>query len=199
MATATKKITRAQSDKIFAFETEHGKTKKATLTPIPGLTVNLEYVYSFSPRYSEVDVEVEDYSVKATKAFKPVTDALGGYDFAELIYDHIEGCDLVPEKELTKLTSDFRKALAAIPEGFRNKLSDLQNYEDSAAFWKAVDDAQNYVEPPAPVRFRINSGYSADIVAGKENIQVGCQSIPVSQVRALLAKIDEVNQTPAKK
>lgn len=196
---APKKVTKKQTDKVFAFFTEHGKSKTVTVVPIEGVTVKADYTYDFNLRYG-LDVNVDEYDVKVGKQLAKLEELLGGWTLEELINEHADANDIVPDKEYNKLSKDFSKALDAIPQELRYKLGNIEDYKDADAFWNRVNDLQNFVAPPPPTTFRINGSYSASITKGEENIQVGCQSIPVSQVRALLAKIDEVNQpTPAKK
>ena len=62
--------------------------------------------------------------------------------------------------------------------------------------WTAVSSAlSNLSVAPTPIEVKLNGSYTAKVVPNNTIIQVGCQKIPVSAIREVLATYDEISKT----
>lgn len=185
-------ITKEQAQEIWAFKTNHGKPKTVIVNPVEGFTVTLKYEYSFDLRYG-LDVEVVDSTVKISKEMKKLEKLLS-VDFQESVNCDMEFSDYLPKKEYDTLTKAFDKARNALDSDILVRLSTLDYYTSFNDFWSDIQVAESIQNAPKPTTFVINPGYTAKITKGAKDIQVGCQSIPIANVKALLEAIENENK-----
>jgi hypothetical protein len=169
------------------------------------LTVNVlghdvEYIFDlFHPFNADGDsiyLEFSDY--KASKEANKFFGSLSDYSFdiadSEAVYDaqsklenKLKGL-LEAEKQINKHLRDINISRTAFYACFES-LS-----KNTLLPWATVSAAlSNLSVAPKPIEVKLNDSYTAKIVPNTTTIQVGCQSIPVSAIREVLATYDEVS------
>ena len=188
---------KAQCKKIWDFQKkyltdEYNKTFKIH----PELDVTLTYY--MTPSYSQIELDIGDHSFKASAALKKVFTTLG------VDLDDYDNYDEYLSKERDVLQLKYRELLKPLNASNADlqELNRICECEDTFEVWwesVVVDNTS-----PKSATLRLNASYSAVVSRGVKNVQVGCQSIPISVIRELVALYDTVNApaqvvaTPAK-
>jgi len=173
------------------------------------LTVNVlghdvEYIFDLYHPFNadsygdSIYLEFSDY--KASKEANKFFDSLSDYSFNIADEEAVYTAQLKLEQKL--------KGLYKAEEQINKHLQDI--HIGRAAFyacfktlsknnllpWVTVSAAlSNLSVAPKPIEVKLNGSYTAKVVPNNTIIQVGCQKIPVSAIREVLATYDEVSKT----
>ncbi len=183
-------VTKEQAKAIWDIYTANKKQQSVSFSPLAGVDVTLMYVYTFSLRYG-IESELVDSNVKLSRELKKFSDKFDmGFEY---LVDSISLDEYIPKKEFNALDKAFDKARNSIPEIIRNRVSDLHNYSSFENFWKNIQGKVEVLNAPAPTMVKLNLSYTAEVAKGSNNVRVGCQTIPIENIKELVRVIESVN------
>ncbi len=165
------------------------KTQTIKLELYPGLTITGKY--NLSP-YG--DVEFEELDFKATKELKSLFEVLD-FDVQDRLWDLdlVDRVDTSPIDELEVLAVQLNDAVFGGDDS-----CDWDDYLDSgntlSEFYETVEEfIQDQKDKPKSVNVSVSSGYSGTVTKGLDYVQVGCQRVPIENIKAILKSYEEVN------
>ena len=173
------------------------------------LTVNVlghdvEYIFDlfhpFNDAYNVDSIYLEFSEYRASKEADKLFGSLSDYSFDIVDNEAIYDAQWKLEKKL--------KGLSEVEEQINKHLRDI-NISRTAFYacfkslskntllpWTTVSAAlSNLSVAPKPIEVKLSGSYTAKVVPNTTTIQVGCQSIPVSAIREVLATYDEISKT----
>lgn len=183
-------VTKEQAKAIWDIYTANKKQQSVSFSPLVGVDVTLMYLYTFSLRYG-IDIELVDSKVKLSKELKKFSDNFG-VDFEYFVHD-IPLDAHISKREFNALNRAFDKARNSFPEIIRNRVSQLDSYSSFEQFWNAIQEQVEELNAPAPTMVKLNLSYTAKVTKGSKDVRVGCQTIPIENIKELVRVIEYVN------
>jgi hypothetical protein len=171
------------------------------------LTVNVlghdvEYIFDllhpFNDAYNVDSVCLEFSDYKASKEANKFFGSLSDYSFDIVDIDAVYTAQSKLEKKLKGLfeaEEQINKHLQDIHIGRAAFYACFKSLSKNTLLpWTTVSAALiNLSVAPKPIEVKLNGSYTAKIVPNNTTIQVGCQSIPVSAIREVLATYDKIS------
>lgn len=179
--------TKDKVKKVYNFLKNNCKTYKKKIVLHPELEVNVEYDIYFADQF---EYEIVTEKPKFSKNFKEV--------FKLYLGDHVENysADIDytdhTDPHLEKLQDEFDDLIRDLDDSIDpyvfNYFLDYKNWTEC---WENVREEFEEVESPKSPPIQLTSQYSAIIDKKNKLVKVGCQSIPIENVRKVIEEYDK--------
>lgn len=184
--------TKDKVKKIYNFLKNNCKTYKKKIVLHPELEVTVEYSIYF---YEQFQSEIITEKAKFSKTFKEVFELYmdGTVDEYSPDIDYTDHIDPHLEK-LQDEFDDLRRDLGDNIDPYKfNYFLDYYflDYKNWTECWENVREEFGEVESPKSPPIQLTSQYSAIIDKKNKLVKVGCQSIPIENVRKVIEEYDK--------